>query len=100
MLGRNPVRLGGGDAAIAGEQIDACYRSANRTIHQRQAAFPFPNRGMLIFSATGAGAFGDHANAIWADWLASFTPRSTTEDASPQASASSAFSSPSPAGEG
>lgn len=75
LLSRGNACLGKGDSAIDGEQIDACYRSANRTIYQRQAAFPLSEQRVLIFSATGASPHGEHANAIWTGWLESFTPR-------------------------
>lgn len=75
LVSRNATRLGEGKEAIDGEQIDASYRSASRTVYQRQAAFSFPDGRVLIFSATGASPFSDNANAIWTRWLESFVPR-------------------------
>lgn len=74
LASRSAASLGKGKEAIDGEQIDASYRSANRTIYQRQAAFSFPVGRVLIFSATRAGAFGEHANLVWMNWLGSFIP--------------------------
>lgn len=75
LLSRSAARLGNGKEAINGEQIDASYRSASRTVYQRQAAFSFPDGRVLIFSATGASPFSDDANSIWTQWLESFVPR-------------------------
>jgi hypothetical protein len=80
LLGRGAAELGTGPSAIAGEQVDASHKSGNRTIHQRQAAFALDDTRVLIFSASSGSPFGEHSNALWQAWLASFSPRGATEN--------------------
>jgi hypothetical protein len=73
---RCAARLGAGDAAIEGEQIDARYRNGGRTLHQRQAAFAVGGGRVLVFSATLTAPASAPFETLWTRWLASFVARS------------------------
>lgn len=60
---------------IAGEQIDAGYKSNGRFFYQRQAAFPMSGTLVLIFSATSAKPFDEEFEEMWSQWLGSFEVR-------------------------
>ncbi|BBA36809.1 uncharacterized protein sS8_4886 [Methylocaldum marinum] len=78
VLRRGACVLGAGEAALAGEFIDATQPAAGQTFFQRQAAFalgePFRGR-VLVFSATRKRPFDAEFDAHWSALLAGFRPR-------------------------
>lgn len=78
VLRRGACVLGAGEAALAGEFIDATQPTAGQTFFQRQAAFalgePFRGR-VLVFSATRKRPFDAEFDARWSALLAGFRPR-------------------------
>ncbi len=70
---RRPAQLGAGDGAIPGEQIQATYRSGQKIVHQRQAAFFIAPDQALVFSASSAFPFDSAFEQVWHAWLQSFT---------------------------
>lgn len=71
---RQAERLGSGQAALAGERIDATRKEGGQILHQRQAAFVCGAQRVLVLSGTGIQPFADAQDAMWAAWLASFRP--------------------------
>lgn len=65
---------------IEGERIDATYKSGKQTLYQRQAAFEVAALRVLVFTATSPQPLGREFDAMWNDWLASFTPATPASD--------------------
>jgi hypothetical protein len=59
-------------APVAGVEIEACYLSDKRPIHQRQAAFIIGPGRVLVFACTSQADFTAEQRRDWADLLASF----------------------------
>lgn len=72
---RTSVTLGGKEAGLEGEQMDAEYKTSGKVIRQRQAAFLIAPQRVLIFTASSPRAFDASFESLWQGWLASFQLR-------------------------
>lgn len=72
---RAASRLGDGERAIAGEQIDCHFKLNGRKVSQRQAAFLVAERRVLLFCASLASPPDQAFETLWTKWLTSYVPR-------------------------
>ena len=74
LVARGEERLGRPDGALAGERIDAQYKTGAQTVRQRQAAFLVGPKRALIFTAASPRPFDDAFELLWRAWLDTFVP--------------------------
>lgn len=74
LLSRGEARLGQGETALPGWRVDAQYKSGAQPVFQRQAVFEVAPSRALIFTASSARPFDEHANTLWRTWLEAFAP--------------------------
>lgn len=72
LLARSVEHLGAHEPVLAGERIEAQYKSGTQTIRQRQAAFEIADGRALVFTAATPRAFDEQFDAMWRAWLDSF----------------------------
>ncbi|TWI50970.1 hypothetical protein IQ22_03670 [Pseudomonas duriflava] len=61
-------------APLQGLQIDAQYKANGKDVYQRQAAFLIAPERVLVFTASGQTPFTTEQDALWNDFLSSFSP--------------------------
>ncbi|WEF32425.1 DUF1795 domain-containing protein [Pseudoduganella chitinolytica] len=74
LLAREPEKLGPAEARLAGERIDAQYKTGATIVRQRQGAFEIAPGRVLVFTAATPRAFDAQFEALWREWLDSFMP--------------------------
>jgi hypothetical protein len=72
LLDRGEDHLGEGDGALAGERIDAQYKTGARMVYQRQAVFLVGPLRAIIFTASSPKPLDDRFDILWHTWLRSF----------------------------